>query len=81
MMNALRLTGGFDMETFGARTGLDWSSIATPVEALRARGLVAVEGSLCKPTPLGLRFLNEVLLEFLPENAVLAGKRVMSTGS
>jgi putative oxygen-independent coproporphyrinogen III oxidase len=81
MMNALRLTDGFDAATFGARTGLDWSSVAASLDALAARGLLASEGSNCRATPLGLRFLNEVLLEFLPENTVLAGKRVMSTGS
>ncbi|MEP7242900.1 MAG: radical SAM family heme chaperone HemW [Gammaproteobacteria bacterium] len=81
MMNALRLTDGFEEQTFRARTGLDWTSVAVTFEALRARGLVVVEGTVRKPTPLGLRFLNDLLLEFLPETAVSAGNRALSTGS
>ena len=81
MMNALRLTEGFDVAIFTARTGLEWSAVEPVLEALRARKLVVMEGATCKGTPQGLRFLNEVLLEFLPQKTVLAGKRVMSTGS
>jgi hypothetical protein len=36
---------------------------------------------LCKPTSLGLRFLNEMLIGLLPEKAALTGKRTLSTGS
>jgi hypothetical protein len=43
--------------------------------------LLAVKDTTCKATALGLRFLNEMLLEFLPQKPVLDGKRVMSTGS
>jgi putative oxygen-independent coproporphyrinogen III oxidase len=79
MMNALRLTDGFELDTFTERTGLDWSAVQANFQSLATRELVAMEGGMCKPTPHGLRFLNEVLLEFLPEKAVLAGKLAMST--
>jgi len=81
MMNALRLTDGFSIATFTARTGLEWSSVERSCAALEERGLLAVSSSDCRPTPLGLRFLNEALLKFLPEKTDLSGKRVLSTGS
>jgi oxygen-independent coproporphyrinogen-3 oxidase len=81
MMNALRLTEGFDTATFAARTGLPWQTVDRSCGALEARGLLAVKGTTCKATALGLQFLNELLLEFLPEKPVLDGKRVMSTGA
>ena len=81
MMNALRLTDGFAQADFTARTGLDWTLIEPTIQRLVARGLVAIEGRMCKTTALGARFLNDVLVEFLPQKPVLAGKRVMSTAS
>ena len=81
MMNALRLVDGIDAATFTSRTGLEWQSLASVFAALEARGLLAIESAMCKPTPLGLRFLNEMLLALLPESADLTGKRVLSTGS
>jgi putative oxygen-independent coproporphyrinogen III oxidase len=81
MMNALRLTDGFERATFTERTGLDWSVVEPIFESLTGRGLVAIEGGLCTPTALGARFLNDAIVEFLPQKPVLAGKRVMSTAS
>lgn len=81
MMNALRLADGFETRLFPERTGLGWAAIDANVERLAARGLLVIEGPRCKPTPLGLRFLNEMLLSLLPENADLAGKQTLSTGS
>jgi oxygen-independent coproporphyrinogen-3 oxidase len=81
MMNALRLADGFETRLFEERTGLAWASLEPRIAGLKARGLLVVEGPLCRPTPLGLRFLNEMLLSLLPESADLAGKRILSTGS
>jgi len=81
MMNALRLSDGFDTDSFADRTGLEWSVVQPRLAKLEARGLLLSDGSTCRPTPLGLRFLNEMLLALLPENAHLAGKRVLSTAS
>ena len=68
MLNALRLTDGFDEGLFRSRTGL-------PVEHLRkrlapsvAKGLIAfTAGHLWQVTPLGQRFLNDLQADFLPE--------------
>ncbi|HYM29253.1 MAG TPA: radical SAM family heme chaperone HemW [Steroidobacteraceae bacterium] len=67
MLNALRLTAGFEARLFTERTGLAWESIRAPLAAAEARGLLAATPSGCRPSSLGLRFLNDLLLEFLPE--------------
>lgn len=66
MMNALRLRAGFGADLFESRTGLPWSAAAAPLAPAVARGLAVCGESGCRPTPLGLRFLNEMLLVFLP---------------
>jgi len=81
MMNALRLAEGFETRFFTERTGLDWAAVHPKLERLSARGLLVIDGSMCHPTPLGLRFLNEMLVSLLPESAGLAGKQTLSTGS
>jgi len=80
MMNALRLTAGIDAATFTARTGLEWGVLEPAFASLAARGLLAFDAVMCKPTPLGLRFVNEMLVSLLPERADLSGERVLSTG-
>jgi oxygen-independent coproporphyrinogen-3 oxidase len=65
MMNALRLTGGFDPALFGERTGLPPSAIEKPLARAEALGLVEREPARIRPTPQGQRFLNELLALFL----------------
>lgn len=65
MMNALRLLDGVPAELFSARTGLPQGVLAPPLARLRARGLLSADAGRLQPTELGLRFLNELLLEFL----------------
>jgi putative oxygen-independent coproporphyrinogen III oxidase len=67
MLNALRLTGGFEAAMFPSRTGLDWEAIAAPMQSAIARGLLVRTGTGYRPSPRGLQFLNDLLLEFLPE--------------
>lgn len=81
MMNALRLAGGFEARVFSERTGLEWTTVRANLERVADRGLLVIEDSMCKPTPLGLRFLNEILVSLLRENAGSAGKQTLSTGS
>jgi oxygen-independent coproporphyrinogen-3 oxidase len=71
MLNALRLIDGFTVAQFQERTGLPWNVLERTMATLVERGLVGVqapitEASRCFPTPLGLLFLNDVLLHFLP---------------
>lgn len=73
MLNALRLLEGFERGLFEARTVLPWSSVEATVLGLVGRGLLTMTAGAepastrIQPTALGARFLNEVLLEFLPE--------------
>jgi len=80
MLNALRLTGGFDAQTFPARTGLDWQGIAAPMQAAITRGLIVRTATGYRPSELGLRFLNEVLLGFMPETPKFDGSSALSIG-
>ncbi len=67
MMNALRLTAGFDVALFAERTGLAIAAADRPLAAAEAKGLVERDHLRIRPTPLGARFLNDLLQLFLPE--------------
>ena len=66
MLNALRLTGGIEQGLFEARTGLPWTTIALQVEQAVAAGDLENQGGLFRATPQGMRYLNDLLVEFLP---------------
>jgi putative oxygen-independent coproporphyrinogen III oxidase len=78
MLNALRLTAGFAPASFSTRTGLAWETVAAPLRAALDAGLLSrtVEGY--RPSPRGLRFLNDLLLTFLPETSKNSGASVLS---
>ena len=65
MMNALRLDGGFESGLFAERTGLPWEAVRGEVAAAEARGLLERDGLAVRPTPLGRRYLNDLLQMFL----------------
>lgn len=65
MLNALRLTGGFDPNLFGERTGMSISAIAKALDAAEAKGLLYRDHALIKPTAMGQRFLNDLQEMFL----------------
>jgi oxygen-independent coproporphyrinogen-3 oxidase len=65
MLGALRLNAGFAVDDFEARTGLRGDAIEAPLAVARARGLIAQEGSVWRPTALGRRFLNDLQGTFL----------------
>ncbi|HTY93066.1 MAG TPA: radical SAM family heme chaperone HemW [Steroidobacteraceae bacterium] len=69
MMNALRLTAGFSAALFEARTGLSFEAVAPILRRQRERGLIEEVEGRWAPSPTGLRFLNELLVEFLPDPA------------
>lgn len=64
MMNVLRLNSGFNKAQFGVRTGLDYAAIETATAHLIHKGLLEQQQDTIKPTPLGRRFLNELLAEY-----------------
>jgi len=78
MLNALRLTAGFALDTFVARTGLPSSGIAATLERLLARGLLDRTPEGYRPSDLGLRFLNDLLVDFMPESPEMSGAFALS---
>lgn len=65
MMNALRLTNGFDARLFQARTGLPLNTIASQLKAACDKGLITQQHDHIQPTLLGQRYLNDLLTIFL----------------
>lgn len=67
MLNALRLVDGFEAQLFTRRTGLVWETVEPTLDGLAGEGLIVRDGMRYRATPMGLRFLNDVLTRFLPE--------------
>jgi putative oxygen-independent coproporphyrinogen III oxidase len=66
-MNGFRLVDGFSESLFEARTGLPISILEQSLAPIAARGLVERSQETWRATPKGFRFLNEILVELLPE--------------
>lgn len=66
MMNALRLTEGFELELFQQRTGLKIDILEVSLGKAVKTGLIQRNDEVIKPTLRGQRFLNELLQLFLP---------------
>ncbi|MCX7176304.1 MAG: radical SAM family heme chaperone HemW [Proteobacteria bacterium] len=67
MMNALRLTEGLPPRLFQERTGLTLASIQDRLGAARREGLLEISAERIAPSASGQRFLNQLLLGFLPD--------------
>ena len=67
MLNTLRLTGGFDPNLFGERTGMSINTITKSLNEAEAKGLIYRDHKLIKPTELGQRFLSDLQEVFLGE--------------
>jgi oxygen-independent coproporphyrinogen-3 oxidase len=70
MMNALRLTGGFDLSLFEQRTGLHRGALHRQLKEAEKKGLLTQTTNdehqvFIQPTIMGQRFLNELLQIFL----------------
>jgi len=68
LMNALRLTGGFEIALLQERTGLLITGIQQQLNEAEKRGLIIRNHSHIEPTLTGRRFLNDLLQIFLPDN-------------
>jgi oxygen-independent coproporphyrinogen-3 oxidase len=79
MLNALRLTAGFSLQDFAGRTGLAGSTIAAPLERLEGRGLLERTPDGYRASELGLRFLNDLLTDFVPESSAASGNSAVSS--
>jgi oxygen-independent coproporphyrinogen-3 oxidase len=69
MMNALRLNEGFDSTLFEERTSLSLLSIQRELAEAEKRGLLFRDHQRIAPTPMGQRFLNDLLGMFLKNAA------------
>jgi putative oxygen-independent coproporphyrinogen III oxidase len=67
MLNALRLTGGFDPNLFGERTGLSITAIEKALDEAEGKGLLYRDFKAIRPTEMGQRFLNDLQEMFLAE--------------
>lgn len=67
MLNALRLSDGFEANQFAERTGLTINAIDQPLNAAEAKGLLLRDHKIIRPTELGRRFLNDLQQMFLSE--------------
>jgi oxygen-independent coproporphyrinogen-3 oxidase len=65
MLNALRLTEGFELSGFEARTGLPVGTIEASLTRLRTRDLVTVDERSVRATALGRRYLDDVIADFI----------------
>jgi len=65
MMNALRLTNGFETKLFQERTGMHWEAISMRVTEALKKGLITQDLQKITPTLLGQRYLNNLLEIFL----------------
>jgi oxygen-independent coproporphyrinogen-3 oxidase len=65
MMNALRLSNGFEKSLFQNRTGLPWEAISMRVAQALKKGLITQDLQKITPTLQGQRYLNNLLQIFL----------------
>jgi oxygen-independent coproporphyrinogen-3 oxidase len=65
MMNALRLSKGFDEDLFERRTGNSFSEIAKKIRYLSSQGWLSHQAKQIIPTAKGQLFLDSLLQEFL----------------
>lgn len=64
-LNALRLHEGFAVADFEARTGLAFAVLEPRLARQRQRGLITMDSTGVRPTPLGRDHLNTLLTELL----------------
>ena len=67
MLNALRLTDGFEANLFAQRTGMSLGSVEAALDAAEARGLLLRDHRNIGPSELGRRFLNDLQGMFLAD--------------
>lgn len=65
MMNALRLIDGFDAPLFEERTALPLGIVEAALLQAEEEGLLVRNAGRITPTPLGQRFLNRLIGQFL----------------
>ena len=67
LMNALRLIAGVPSALFSERTGLPLTVLEPALSRARERGLMEGDSARLQPTERGLRFLNDLLPDFMAD--------------
>ena len=67
MLNALRLTEGFEVRLFTERTGVSLQTVEHALNAAETKGLLLRDHLRITPSSLGQRFLNDLQQLFLPD--------------
>jgi oxygen-independent coproporphyrinogen-3 oxidase len=67
LMNALRLSDGFEKDLFRHRTGLELSALEPQLTQCIEESLVEQDVSHIRCTNRGQAFLDEILHRFVPE--------------
>jgi oxygen-independent coproporphyrinogen-3 oxidase len=67
MMNALRLTDGFESQLFAQHTGLAITTIEKTLRLAEAKGWLEWQTHLIRPTDQGKQYLNDLVALFLSE--------------
>ena len=62
LMNALRLTDGFNKDVYAERTGLKHETLDEFIQSGLSQGLIETSESKVRPTSRGLQYLNELLM-------------------
>ena len=69
MLNAMRLVAGVPAQRFQERTGISLMAIEPRLAEAESKGLMGRDAFRLWPTPMGLRFLNNLQSLFLPSHA------------
>jgi oxygen-independent coproporphyrinogen-3 oxidase len=80
MMNALRLNAGYATRDYEARTGLEHARLQPLIDTLQTRGLLEHGDGGFRATALGARYLNDLLLAFLPGSVPSGTMHIGQTG-
>ncbi len=79
MLNGLRLVEGFRIADFERTTGLPAAMVTGKLAEYAAKNLVQPEDGGYRATNLGLRFLNDLLAGFLPDETSRRGSGELYT--
>lgn len=69
LMNSLRLKAGFHLEQYRYSTQGDERALMDKLKPFLVKGWLRQDGNCIQPTLSGYRFLDSMLLEFLPEHS------------
>jgi putative oxygen-independent coproporphyrinogen III oxidase len=78
MLNALRLTEGFDLSLFDRHSGMGQEVLQSPLRKAQELDLINIQQNHLTPSELGLRFHNDLQALFLDVN--IPGKKDVHLG-